>query len=51
VPWPELAGFRIVIVHGCLGIDLAAAWLVVEPDLRALAAALARMVTRARHED
>ena len=51
VPWRELAGFRNVIVHGYLGIDLAAVWLVVDQDLPPLAAALARMVARACHED
>ena len=43
VPWRELAGFRNVIVHGYLGIDLAAVWLVVEQDLPPLAEALERM--------
>jgi len=33
-----------VIVHGYLGIDLAAVWLVVEQDLPPLAAALERML-------
>lgn len=42
-PWRELAGFRNVIVHGYLGIDLAAIWLVVEQDLPPLLAALDRM--------
>ena len=51
VPWRELAGFRNVIVHGYLGIDLAAVWLVVEQDLPPLAATLARMVARTCHED
>lgn len=46
VPWRELSGFRNVIVHGYLGIDLAAVWLVVDQDLPPLAAALARMVAR-----
>lgn len=46
VPWRELAGFRNVIVHGYLGIDLAAVWLVVEQDLPPLAAALDRMFVR-----
>lgn len=46
VPWRDLAGFRNVIVHGYLGIDLAAVWLVVEQDLPPLAAALDRMVVR-----
>ncbi len=43
VPWRELAGFRNVIVHGYLGIDLGAVWLVVEQDLPALNEALSRM--------
>lgn len=50
VPWRERAGFRNVIVHGHLGIDLGAVWLVVEQDLPPLAAALARMIGRARED-
>lgn len=46
IPWRELAGFRNVIVHGYLGVDLGAVWLVVEQDLPALAAAVNRMATR-----
>lgn len=46
VPWRELSGFRNVIVHGYLGIDLAAVWLVIEQDLPPLADALDRMATR-----
>ncbi len=46
MPWRELAGFRNVIVHGYLGIDLAAVWLVVEQDLPPLEAALERMAAR-----
>ena len=44
IPWRELAGFRNVIVHGYLGVDLGAVWLVVEQDLPALAKAVDRMV-------
>lgn len=51
VPWRELAGFRNVIVHGYLGIDLAAVWLVIDQDLPPLAVALARMIARICHED
>ena len=47
VPWRELGGFRNVIVHDYLGVDLVAVWLVVEQDLPPLAAAVARMVARA----
>jgi uncharacterized protein with HEPN domain len=46
IPWRELSGFRNVIVHGYLGIDLGAAWLVVEQDLPALTQAVNRMTTR-----
>lgn len=45
IPWRELAGFRDVIVHGYLGVDLGAIWLVVEQDLPALSAAVNRMTT------
>ena len=51
LPWRELAGFRNVIVHGYLGIDLAAVRLVVDQDLPPLAAALARMIAGTCHED
>ena len=46
VPWRDLAGFRNVIVHGYLGIDLGAVWLVVEQDLPALTEAVDRMAAR-----
>jgi uncharacterized protein with HEPN domain len=45
-PWRELSGFRNVIVHDDLGIDLDAVWWVVEQDLPALAEALGRMRLR-----
>lgn len=43
IPWRELAGFRNVIVHGYLGVDLGAVWLVVEQDLPPLSEAVDRM--------
>jgi uncharacterized protein with HEPN domain len=46
VPWRELAGFRNVVVHAYLGLDLEAVWLVVDQDLPPLAAALERMAAR-----
>jgi uncharacterized protein with HEPN domain len=46
IPWRELSGFRNVIVHGYLGVDLGAVWLVVEQDLPALTKAVNRMVKR-----
>ena len=46
IPWRELSGFRNVIVHGYLGVDLGAAWLVVEQDLPVLSEAVIRMAAR-----
>lgn len=46
IPWRELGGFRNVIVHGYLGIDLSAVWLVVEQDLPPLTWAVGRMILR-----
>lgn len=46
IPWRELAGFRNVIVHGYLGVDVGAVWLVVEQDLPALSEAVNRMLVR-----
>ena len=46
IPWRELAGFRNVIVHAYLGVDLGAVWLVVEQDLPGLSAAVGRMAER-----
>lgn len=44
VPWRELSGFRNILVHGYLGIDLVAVWTVVEQDIPGLAAAINRMM-------
>lgn len=41
-----LSGFRNVIVHDYLGIDLDAVWLVVAQDLPPLFVALNRMISR-----
>lgn len=46
IPWRELAGFRNVIVHGYMGVDLGAVWLVVEQDLPSLTEAVERMSAR-----
>jgi uncharacterized protein with HEPN domain len=43
IPWRELSGFRNLVVHGYLGVDLGAVWLVVEQDLPVLGAAVNRM--------
>ena len=44
VPWREITGFRNVLVHGYLGIDLEAIWNVVEHDLKELTKAVERMM-------
>ena len=46
MPWRDLAGFRNVIVHGYLGVDVPAVWLVIEQDLPALSDAVDRMIAR-----
>jgi len=46
IPWRELSGFRNVIVHDYLGLDLDAVWLVVAQDLPPLSEALDRMLSR-----
>ncbi|MCY4377635.1 MAG: DUF86 domain-containing protein [Spirochaetaceae bacterium] len=48
VPWRAIAGFRNVLAHDYLEIDLEAVWSVVEQDLSTLAAAVDRMVHVAR---
>lgn len=46
IPWRAITGFRNVLVHGYLGLDLDAIWSVVEQDLPALAAAVQRLRRR-----
>ena len=43
VPWSEMAGFRNILVHGYLEVDLDLVWTVVERDLPTLAEAVDRM--------
>ena len=40
VPWREISGFRNILVHDYLGLDLDAVWSVVEQDLPPLRTAL-----------
>ncbi len=46
LPWRELVGFRNIVVHAYLALDLAVVWSIVEQDLPALEAAVQRMRTR-----
>ena len=48
VPWRAIAGFRNVLVHGYLGIDLEIVWSVVEKDLPKLSSAIERMARSVR---
>lgn len=43
IPWRELSGFRNVVVHGYLGLDLDIIWSVVERELPPLRAAIDRL--------
>ncbi len=42
IPWKNIAGFRNVLVHDYLGVDLQQVWNVVEKDLPPLREALKR---------
>ena len=46
VPWNAISGFRNVLAHNYLGIDLAAVWSVVEKNLPDLESAIERMLRR-----
>lgn len=40
IPWREISGFRNILVHGYLGLDLNVIWSVVEQDIPKLRDAL-----------
>ncbi len=40
IPWKEISGFRNILVHDYLGVDLDAIWSVVEQDLPKLEQAI-----------
>ncbi|KON81976.2 DUF86 domain-containing protein [Azoarcus sp. PA01] len=43
VPWRAISGFRNILVHDYLGVDVDSVWQVVKRELPPLKAALARM--------
>ena len=43
VPWDAISGFRNVLTHNYLGIDLEAVWSVVERELPGLGSAIERL--------
>lgn len=43
VDWRAVAGFRNVVVHNYLGLDLEQVWQIIEHDLPVLAATVSRM--------
>ena len=43
VPWRAISGFRNILVHDYLGVDLDMVWLVVSTDLPALKMALSQV--------
>ena len=44
IPWKRIAGCRNVLAHDYLGLDMEAAWVVVEQELNDLAEAVERMI-------
>ena len=46
VPWRAISGFRNILVQDYLAIDVDAVWLIVDPELPRLRAALERMEKR-----
>ncbi|MEX1033811.1 MAG: DUF86 domain-containing protein [Cellvibrionaceae bacterium] len=49
IPWRAIAGFRNVLVHDYLGLDLDAIWTVVEQDLPSLKTALTAIQEASRN--
>ena len=51
VPWRAISGFRNVLAHDYLHVDLDVVWSVVERDLPELASAVKRMARSLRSEE
>lgn len=51
VPWRSVSGFRNVLAHGYLSVDLEVVWSVVEQDVPALEEAIRRLRSRAKRAE
>ncbi|NRF70927.1 DUF86 domain-containing protein [Aquincola sp. S2] len=45
-PWRELSGFRNIVVHAYLSLDLSIVWSIIENDLPGLRDAVQRMIAQ-----
>ena len=50
IPWDDISGFRNVLTHDYLKLDLELIWQVIENDLKPLADALERMIKLTNQE-
>lgn len=46
IEWTQISGFRNILVHNYLGIDLELVWAIIERDIPALKAAVDEMIQR-----
>lgn len=51
IPWRDISGFRNILVHDYLGLDLKLIWSVVDQDLAALHAALRKILNASEDHD